>query len=517
MTEQVEQQQQVSAKQDLDSTTSICCSENKRAPHDATERRPMIIFSPLLTKNLSAIRLAATYIGVKRIRPTSKEAFNGLRCLISKANTVKRRRLLVVNLPEEVEYSGENTTATEKGVVVFKVIGEDGKERRMTAKEKKDFKRKIALDKKNKKLTTTNEQLENSGLKQTNAIPSREAITCQNNQRRNYHQLPMREDFAAMEEELAFFEHCRVPPVVLSSSMVTPLLAQNHLLSTSYPQTIEESYVVDDQLAHTWATHIRKEIAIAEELRSREPIRPLAYNIIPEVWTRMRPSAASASATPTEYGGGENIDEDVTDLNINYQVISKSYHNVPPMSAISTIDDTNKKNDLFCFASMGKSNGDSHSNFIEDDHHIIFNQLHGPKFNLHISCGAKFGCDFLLYDGPREERHAFAGLRILHSSSSPSTATTAAGEVLPIATPYDLSGFVRGLNTAGKLALLATVLRDSSSNSGSLPAAAKIAFVDLALEKDLTAPTHKKKKQTTTQQKRKEMGRNLSKVKKKTL
>jgi len=302
---------------------------------------------------------------------------------------------------------------------------------------------------------------------------------------------------------------------MLSSSMVTSLLAQNHLLSTSCPQTIEERCIVDDQLAHTWATHIRKEIAIAEELRSREPIRPLAYNIIPEVWTRMRPSTASGSATPTQNGGGDNIDEDVTDLNSNYQAKLKSYHNVAQMSAISTMDDTNRKNHAFCFASMGKSIG--HSNFIEDDHHIIFNQLHGPKFNLHISCGAKFGCDFLLYDGPREERHAFAGLRILHSSSSPSTATTAAGEVLPIATPYDLSGFVRGLNTAGKLALLATVVRSKSSISDSLPAAAKIAFVDLALEKDLTAPTHQKKKQTTTQQKRKEMGKNLSKVKKKTL
>ena len=115
-----------------------------------------------------------------------------------------------------------------------------------------------------------------------------------------------------------------------------------------------------------------------------------------------------------------------------------------------------------------------------------------------MACGSKFGCDLLLYDGSREERHAFAGLRICSCTSADNKALNESAEVvnptdgsvvsLPLPSSYDLAGYVRCLNTAGKLALLATVI------SGEDGAESRVAIVDLALEKVLSAPTHKKKR-----------------------
>jgi hypothetical protein len=85
---------------------------------------------------------------------------------------------------------------------------------------------------------------------------------------------------------------------------------------------------------------------------------------------------------------------------------------------------------------------------------------------IEISCGAKFGSDFLIYNGSRNESHAFAGLRIECSESLTN---------LTIPSAYDLSGFVRGLNTAAKLPLLASVILDGDLH--------RVAIVDLALEK----------------------------------
>jgi hypothetical protein len=100
------------------------------------------------------------------------------------------------------------------------------------------------------------------------------------------------------------------------------------------------------------------------------------------------------------------------------------------------------------------------SSDFDADVSILFEYLYRDT-PFHVSCGAKFGSDFLIYDGPREERHAFAGLRILSSTAGAGVAKDGgAGDTLPplpLPTAYSLSGYVRCLNTAGKLALLATV------------------------------------------------------------
>ena len=188
----------------------------------------------------------------------------------------------------------------------------------------------------------------------------------------------------------------------------------------------------------------------------------------------------------------------------------------------------------------------------------VLEYLH-KETDYHWSCGAKFGADFLLYDGPRSQRHAFAGLRIMVLPPPPTeeeAATTtaargtgndppedsmwtgAAAAAAGMPSAYELAAYVRCLNTAGKLALLATVAvvvtdknhdndqaageRGDGSTSENHPPPhhevtpttttilVKVAFVDVALEKILTAPTHQKYGRS---EKRRDVAKNLAKTK----
>jgi hypothetical protein len=163
---------------------------------------------------------------------------------------------------------------------------------------------------------------------------------------------------------------------------------------------------------------------------------------------------------------------------------------------------------------------------------LVFEYIH-RETPYYVSCGAKFGADYLIYDGPRDERHAFAGLKVL-SSATTATSTTGAGverhdrhgptPVLPIPTAYSLTSFVRCLNTAGKVALLATAVVDveeaekdhttkgNNNNRGRSRHAYRVVFVDVALEKVLDAPTHKKRRRGGSGTKRRDVTQNLAKT-----
>ena len=105
---------------------------------------------------------------------------------------------------------------------------------------------------------------------------------------------------------------------------------------------------------------------------------------------------------------------------------------------------------------------------------------------FHLACGAKFGCNYLLCDGLWQEQHAFAGLRIVVGRHD-------------IPSAYSLAGYVRCLNTAGKLTLLGTVeWWEEEGRDGNTGAVFKI--VDLALKKILTTSMHQRCLQTKVRQ-----------------
>ncbi len=177
----------------------------------------------------------------------------------------------------------------------------------------------------------------------------------------------------------------------------------------------------------------------------------------------------------------------------------------------------------------------------DEDAYLILKHLHQCS-NLHIACGALFGCDFLLYDGHRDERHSFAGLRIYccdprsrndrgkeKGSDTANHCDCTKNDQLPIPSAYDMAGFVRTMNSARKIALLATVVREgewrdgedcvgyANANSSPRMMASKpsyrIAIVDLALEKVLTAPTHVRKGNTNKRRSEEDAANGLAKQK----
>ena len=228
----------------------------------------------------------------------------------------------------------------------------------------------------------------------------------------------------------------------------------------------------DDDLARMWAEKLRVSMKDAEAVRAKEDMRPMAYQLVPEPWTRLRDSAIAVENDP-DMMQAQNCEN-----NIGGDIIQKHSSMVLFANSIRAV---------------------SNSEWYDDTQSIVYDCLYNQFGKLHISCGAKFGCHYLLYDGNRKVRHAFAGLRILASEIDSD------GKInFNLPTAYNMHGYVRGLNTAGKLALIATVI-PSMEKKGNF----RVAIVDLALEKILTAPTHLRKRKRS--EARKDIGQNLSK------
>jgi hypothetical protein len=398
--------------------------------------KAVICFSAPLVRRLATdeIRLPPTYVGVRRVRPSSR--------LVHKAMQ-------------------SSAVIPSKTPVVFKIVDQEtGEERRMTSKEKKTLKLKRMQEQKEQKaalkLSSANTPVEESS--NAGAVVN-ESVK----EEARYMQLEV--DASVLEQELADLrgERDGVPPVVLSQSMAAQAFQQGIITkdadtTTSVSDDMQmqtqeiQDVVVDDVLGGQWAEALKKSMVPAEATRQREEMRPMPYQLVPETWARMRPTLGdSPSALQADAGTTS-----------------------PPTPA-------DEKAWSFCQIRPTTP--------LDADLAAVVQLLHRGT-NLHLSCGAKFGCDFLLYDGSRNERHAFAGLRVLHCDKS-----DAAGG-LPLPTAYDMAGYVRCLNTAGKLSLLATVVKDDTTNKR------RVALVDLALEKILQTSSRRSNKKTIADRKR---------------
>ena len=303
----------------------------------------------------------------------------------------------------------------------------------------------------------------------------------------------MSSQLALDEEEMQEEKGKRQLPAILNSAMAWQLrlyLEQNpsstiddSTISSSSAQETKISARLDDDLSRIWIEKLEEDcFRPADEVRAKEDLRPMAYKIVPEVWRRFRPATATTETT---------------------QILIPESERAPQPSSFSNVAarlEIRPKSKEWCGIEMRPQHSVAPFSTFDRDSLIVFDYLH-KHTHFHASCGSKFGCDFLLYDGPRTERHAFAGLRILSSSQGKNQ------NELPLPTAYSMTAFVRTLNTAGKIALVATVLQDSEHRPDGAPCY-RISIVDLALEKILTAPTHRKRART---EKRKEIGKNLSK------
>jgi tRNA splicing endonuclease len=490
-------------QQDKSSTSSSTCG--------VVHSSAVIIFSAPLVRKLNEARLPPNYVGVRRIRPSSL----GVKAKLQE---------------------GQATTKKFKSQVVFRVATADGQDRRMTRQEKKQVKYQIALEKKKRK----HESLEaNEGEGEgergdddgddddevkgdvEEALPPKFLLTARQNgndeSSSKYHQLGL--NAAALEQEIADLrgERGAVPPVFLSPAMAVQ--AQGIILpEISSLMSSDNSFVVryDHELSLRWAKEIKESMIPAETTRQGEDMRPMAYQLMPEIWSRMRPDWQKT--------------ETISDTRIHESIFSTLLDSNTNNNNTNTNNNNNNNNNT---QKESSSQAPAHATIgnpcdwaagvcrppvnADVDAALVFEYLHQQP-DFYVSCGAKFGSDFLIYDGPRDERHAFAGMRVLvaniKNNNKNSGTTPSTSKSLPLPTAYSLAGYVRCLNTAGKLAILATIVRDTivtddvdDPNNGKT--LYRIAFVDVALEKILSAPTHKKRFRTN---KRRDVTKNLAKT-----
>lgn len=519
-------------------TVLTCNHQGIMSKNEATT----ILFSKEFVKDLELKhRIPPTSVGVRRTKPSSKAVLSELRRQkrerknknkeSSKIDEVGATSESLVTNSEEVKKKDERNGDDEKNVHTVVDVGGNGiqspslKRKHEELESTDDMKVKEEETKKKDDNNTTaeesNEQEETPNTPQNVKSSESEEKEQQPHRRvHNYFQFEINPQ--AIQEEIAELRNedrkaYNNLPVMLSPPMTKiclPLLQTNNDSKGFDKVKDQPNIIINDNLATKWAETLHKGIKVEEIERNKEDLRPLAYKLMPEAWTRLRPkSNDNENSTEAEIAKDEK-DEGTKES--DDQVMESEMSSTHTEEVLS----------LTC-KNIRLTLSDNELSWYDKSHEIVYSCIHNQFPNFHISCGSKFGCDYLIYDGCRMERHAFAGLRILTApvQNLHEILPNDNGEednndkLFPLPKPHNLTGYVRCLNTAGKLALLALVVKEDSieTTDGMKPQDPSsnksnckyhVAIVDLALEKVLTAQAHVRKK---AKKNRKVVGLNLDK------
>jgi hypothetical protein len=552
---------------------------------DDNNNGAVMIFKSSLVRYVASpkVRLPSNFVGVRCVR-RERECNSSKNTNTQSTSDNPLPSANNNNDEDDVDNDEEIVTRNNK-YIKFVVVDENGNERRMTKAEKKKKKRQLAKENKEQAQQNSAKKLK---LEEdiSSTIPSSTTTATEGQEGKysssssSYHQLPINP--TTMDQELAEFkgERAGLPTVILSPPMALQFFSKNlHILPEIIPLVVDKEELLNDDeivedahnnnnyddtngdgavlihshsMAKDWSNRLKEKCILpAEFARQKEDLRPLAYRLHPEPWQRMRPTPIKEEPMlTTSRSQNRNHNPDKEDRK-------------KPLIATTTTEDQiivnpNPRNwiTLTCRPRPRlKSSSSSSSSILQHDDilSIVFEYLH-RETPFHLSCGAKFGSDMLLYDGIRETRHAFAGLRVLSrftnsmtSSSSLlsttdkdlNTSSSSSLELqLPLPTAFSLTSFVRCLNTAGKLALLATVeevqvvVPDNNEeqkegsygnddidqndiitrkNNNNSTTHYQVAFVDVALEKVLDVHKRKKGSSKKKLQKRRDVTQNLAK------
>mmetsp|Transcript_38016 Transcript_38016/g.79016 ORF Transcript_38016/g.79016 Transcript_38016/m.79016 type:complete len:508 (-) Transcript_38016:78-1601(-) len=472
--------------------------DSKNAPISSeAASQALLIFSPsILTQlNQAPHRLPTTYAGVRRVRPSSKHVQHVWAHNSNNKDSQQQQQ------PSSTSPSTDGNHNHKRPPVCYKMKDPvTGEERRMTNAEKKAAKRTQRKEWERQKIQARQEREE----QQQQANEDEDVLVESSTSPTKFVQLKL--NATALEQELADLQgearHGQVPPALLSASQ-----AQAAYQGTLAPSKNNACRAMDETWSQQWAaTLTTQSLQPAVTTRTAEiNLRPLVYDIVPQPWRRLRPNdmAVINCLAPTE-----------STTTATATTTPKESESTPPEKSTSTVvvdkptpkekeeDSSDPPPETLTWSTLQQASVAftvrPPSHLDRALHHVVA-WLHACP-QLHLSCGAKFGCDLLLYDGPRSERHAFAGLRVVvveddqgkeHDEESNATPTQ-----FPLPRAYDLAGYVRCLNTAGKLALLATVVPQPHSDEES----PRVAVLDLALEK---IPTHESDRNSNQRKHRK--------------
>ena len=488
---------------------------------------PVIAFSTdtatVLEENY---RLPPTFIGARRVRPSSKAV----------RDIIKQKKIKNGKADNKSE-SVPRTNLDDSQHTCAKEVREVGVSPPSTKpnNDHDDFQNEASSLLKNANTTSSNNNLpcnSNQAKKQKRADKTTN-IHAANQELSINHRSSMKEDvtpYADVQNEIYFQFEVNIKSSVqkeiaeiLGETRTVPIILSDPM-SDQIPYALKESrhqnddsekhIILDKELSHQWAIAVSESMKSAENQRDSEDMRLMAYRLIPEVWSRFISGMPTRETVERVSLDQEERTTKLITHPIDYSMFKQDTIHTPMRSESTT-----------------PLPSDPTAINYDTSLKIVYEYLFRQYPTMHLACGAKFGCDFLLYDDCRKKRHAFAGLRVLEASHHQCIYMHKCNgkEVqFSIPTPYDLAAYVRTLNKAGKLAILGMVIRESkprkshhqshvaanrpevSTDSDKSDDMYRVLFIDLALEKILSAPTHQRKYKKPSQ-KRKEIGQNLSK------
>ncbi|GMI33342.1 hypothetical protein TrCOL_g275 [Triparma columacea] len=311
------------------------------------------------------------------------------------------------------------------------------------------------------------------------------------------------EDVGGVHEGMGFNDHYdrnRVLPVVVGREAVMDVLGVDEVrdkvggLSTLIQTYLQDKdtdegdgyYERDSRYEEECLKKAQRMMEEAEILRVGEKgVRELPYTVKFERWTRFI-EGREGGGNEEEEGGGEEKEGEEGMMISDPSKASPQFPTSTTSKGIHLGAELFKEplssSDFLPLPLPPPPTLSSHVNPLPP----VYSYLH-TTLNLHVGCGSKFGCDYLVYDGDREVRHAFAGVRVVPEGGS-----------IEIG---DVTGWVRAMNKAGKIAVLCYV-----ENERGRRGRRRMGFVDSVLEKREIVKWKGKKK-------RKVMGgENLKKV-----
>jgi len=218
-------------------------------------------------------------------------------------------------------------------------------------------------------------------------------------QKKCYHQLEM--NTRLLEEEVAELKGGNKSSPILPVFLSPPMAYQARCLGILPPPRGDTTTMkgerrrkihIDDKFAREWAIVLKQSMARAETDRDNEEMRPMAYTLMPEVWSRLRPEP-------------------------QHQPFESVLDGTIPTDEVSLTTTMTMKAALYSIDMRPFSSRRHHDQSLI----LIFECLYQRFPKLHLSCGIKFGCDYLLYDGSRNHRHGFAGLMVVVVSAATNT------------------------------------------------------------------------------------------------
>ena len=308
------------------------------AVHDSSppllQQALVLLDAPHMKRVQTTYRLPGTYIGVRRIRPSSRAVALA---------AASRKLALIEPLPRMTFKVADPMTGVERRMTKAekraakqerqRVMKERTQQAKAAQQAEQNIKQDTQVDNEQQLGQDEDEKLEpslearvaeagaatgaNHAPGEHNNDKTHEAAAINNEDDDKYYYFKITE--ASLEQELADLrgERSQVPPILLSPGQAHVAAAYNlvppNTTATSSADTTAigiRNIPINDEYAQQWAAALRASMMPANETRRAEDLRSMVYDIVPQVWKRLRPCfSINGDLEPSESWDASGLEE----------------------------------------------------------------------------------------------------------------------------------------------------------------------------------------------------------------